>query len=620
MKRSLIFTLIVCATGILLLTAEKSFSQAPQLFKYDFLIRTFNGSIATNAAVKMRVSILDGSIDGTVVYSETHALTTDNFGMLGITVGNGTEKNGDLTKVDWSKGNFYLKMDELDGRNFMLMPTQKLLSVPYALYANKAGDVNDADADPKNELQNLTLSKDTLYLSKNGGKIDLNLSDNQTLSFKENKLYIKDGNYVDLPFNYSDTSALNEIQTISKDGNIITLTRGGGTITDDNTTYTAGEGLNLNGTQFVNTAPSKWVKNANDIYFKGGSAAIGAETINKSALLELSSTNQGFLPPRMNTQQRNAIANPALGLVIFNSETSCLNFYNGSNWIEICGSCTPQPTKADAGDDKTDQDGVTTNLSANTPVYGKGKWSVVTGANGKFSDENSPKTSFTGVPGTLYILRWSIGNECGTSTDDLAVSFWSCGFSFTDSRDDQIYETVKIGNQCWMSKNLNTGTMINGANNAGNNSIIEKYCYDDNIANCGQYGGLYQWDEMMQYNVNEGQKGICPDGWHVPSDGDWKTLEMALGLDQPGADKTGMRGTDQGTKLKEGGTSNFKAKLGGSRLNTGLFYAINNYGNFWTSTQDGTNAWRHAVSANTTGIYRTGNDKKEAISVRCIKN
>jgi hypothetical protein len=65
----------------------------------------------------------------------------------------------------------------------------------------------------------------------------------------------------------------------------------------------------------------------------------------------------------------------------------------------------------------------------------------------------------------------------------------------------QIYNTVAIGYQCWLKENLNIGTRINGSQNQTDNGIIEKYCYDDNESNCDEYGGLYQWDEMMQYTT-----------------------------------------------------------------------------------------------------------------------
>ncbi len=78
-----------------------------------------------------------------------------------------------------------------------------------------------------------------------------------------------------------------------------------------------------------------------------------------------------------------------------------------------------------------------------------------------------------------------------------------------------------------------------------NNSSIEKYCYNDVPANCETYGGLYQWDEIMQYTTTPGVQGICPSGWHLPTGEEWKQMEMALGMSQSEADLYNWRGTDE---------------------------------------------------------------------------
>ena len=124
----------------------------------------------------------------------------------------------------------------------------------------------------------------------------------------------------------------------------------------------------------------------------------------------------------------------------------------------------------------------------------------------------------------------------------------------TDSRDGKEYKTIKIGNQWWLAENLNIGVFVEITNkgeihiDASNNGIIEKYCFLNNEANCDTFGGLYDWDEMMQYNPSdEGEigttQGICPDGWHLPTHTEWTTLTDYLG---------GI--TVAGGKLKEAGT------------------------------------------------------------------
>ncbi|MEY4866868.1 MAG: hypothetical protein RLY64_1122, partial [Bacteroidota bacterium] len=115
---------------------------------------------------------------------------------------------------------------------------------------------------------------------------------------------------------------------------------------------------------------------------------------------------------------------------------------------------------------------------------------------------------------------------------------FACGQAVTYAGES--YPTVQIGTQCWFQKNLNVGTMILGANDQTNNSTLEKYCYNNDPSNCAIYGGLYQWAEAVQYQNGASNtaspspafsgnvKGICPTGWHVPSDGDWCTLTIFL--------------------------------------------------------------------------------------------
>ena len=203
----------------------------------------------------------------------------------------------------------------------------------------------------------------------------------------------------------------------------------------------------------------------------------------------------------------------------------------------------------------------------------------------------------------------------------------TCG-SIKDS-EENLYGTIRIGEQCWMQENLNIGTRIDGANNQTDNSTIEKYCHSDDPANCDIYGGLYQWDEMMQYETQEGTQGICPVGWHIPSDDEWKTLEMHLGMSQAQADGTSWRGTDEGDKLKTAGdcfggvncgVSNFEGLLAGYRNASGSFHNLGSLANLWSSSESGSNAWRRSLGSGNSTVYRTTHSQAYGFSVRCVKD
>ena len=142
-----------------------------------------------------------------------------------------------------------------------------------------------------------------------------------------------------------------------------------------------------------------------------------------SAVLDVSSSTQGFLPPRMTASERDQIQSPADGLVIFNTTTNCLNFRVAGFWKEICGECTPAPTPANAGNDQLQLSGSSTTLTANVPLSGNGSWTVLSGTGGSFDNPSLATTLFSGNPGSTYLLRWSVTSTCGTTTDDVTISF-----------------------------------------------------------------------------------------------------------------------------------------------------------------------------------------------------
>lgn len=212
---------------------------------------------------------------------------------------------------------------------------------------------------------------------------------------------------------------------------------------------------------------------------------------------------------------------------------------------------------------------------------------------------------------------------------------WSCGDDLIDFRDNQTYTTVQIGNQCWMAENLNIGTRVNasqGQNPA--NGVIEKYCYNDQLGNCSDFGGLYLWDEMMQNTTDTTNQGICPDSWRIPTDYDWKVLEgnvdSQYGVGNPEWNGIGLRGLDAGQKLKTtwgwynngNGTDSFGfgAIPSGAWNASGYFAFLEQYSTFYSSSQENSGtAWARVFIYNTNESYRDHYNKSYGTSVRCIK-
>lgn len=233
------------------------------------------------------------------------------------------------------------------------------------------------------------------------------------------------------------------------------------------------------------------------------------------------------------------------------------------------------------------------------------------------------------VAGTLYGT-----SSVGTLTD--SPREWVCGDSFADIRDSKIYPTVSIGSQCWMAKNLNIGTYMVAANNSqGTNcSSINKYCNGDNESICDTYGGIYEWGQVMCGSTSEGVQGICPTGWHIPSDAEWCAMEQ--GIDSLiSCDSTGVRGVDIGARLRTGGSTGFNTQYSGNFAADydNQWHGLDSLAYIWTSTGirfdmmppmgmwvDGPDAMVRSLSSGWDGIDREQLQKINGFSVRCIKD
>lgn len=123
------------------------FAQAPESFSYQAVVRDSANMPKANSTVSIRISILQGSAESSVVYSETHTVTTDANGMFSLAIGTGNVVNGAFADIDWGTATYYLKSEtDLDGgSNYTLTTTQQLVSVPYALYAKNAGNTISAE-------------------------------------------------------------------------------------------------------------------------------------------------------------------------------------------------------------------------------------------------------------------------------------------------------------------------------------------------------------------------------------------------------------------------------------------------------------------------------------------
>jgi uncharacterized protein (TIGR02145 family) len=220
-----------------------------------------------------------------------------------------------------------------------------------------------------------------------------------------------------------------------------------------------------------------------------------------------------------------------------------------------------------------------------------------------------------------YVVTQIInGKESDYSKRELiATRDWTCGTSV--AYDGKFYSTVLLGNQCWFQENLNYETQGGS------------WCYNDEVQNCERYGRLYTFETAMAGSTEENSRGICPEGWRIPSDEDFKGLERELGMTRIESNESDWRGvklkigdimkvTSSCTQTGESfcGSSKFNVFLGGSRSSAGAFRYIGTHAFLWTSTVSVGEAWRRLFSIENPGVYRDKADLENAFYVRCIKN
>jgi len=246
----------------------------------------------------------------------------------------------------------------------------------------------------------------------------------------------------------------------------------------------------------------------------------------------------------------------------------------------VCWSTSSNPTISDAY--TTDGSGTgsftsnITGLTANTPYY------VRAYATNSSGTAYGNQQQFTTTGGTQ-------GEPCpGIPT-------------IIDPRDGQVYPTVQIGSQCWLQKNMNYQT--------GNSS-----CYDNNTSNCATYGRLYDWQTAL---------GVCPSGWHIPTDAEWSTLTTFLGGEVVAGGKMKEAGYAHWDPPNTGASnsSGFTALPGGGQSLTGGFAFLTYSAYFWSSSEySSLYAWTWSLSFGDKNVYHYNYHKAYGYSARCVRD
>jgi uncharacterized protein (TIGR02145 family) len=258
---------------------------------------------------------------------------------------------------------------------------------------------------------------------------------------------------------------------------------------------------------------------------------IGTTTPNAAALLDITSTNKGFLTPRMTIAQRNAISNPAIGLVIWCSDCDELQVYNGFMWTNMSGAAASIKTE----------------------------------------------------PALQICYRtWSYKN--------LTIRTYRNGDSIPVVTDPTAWSNLTTGAMCWFN--------------------------NDSTANDSIYGALYNW-----YAIND-SRGFAPQGWHMPSNGEFNLISNCLGGNAVAGGK--MKTVSTLWTIPNTGatnTSGFNGLPGGLRNSNGLFSSLHTNGNWWSKTESNTNnAWYSFLQYQNASLSSVVISKNTGFSIRLIKD
>ena len=277
-----------------------------------------------------------------------------------------------------------------------------------------------------------------------------------------------------------------------------------------------------------------------------------------------------------------------------------------SNKIVMVAFASPVVTFTNCFDSITILTANPIRLKGGIPIGGTYSGPGVNSSTGVFI----PSAAGTGLKTIIYTYTNVYSCSANKSKTILvqADPAYICGNNLTDIRDNKLYPTVEIGSQCWMAKNLDFGFEISDLFPQTDNCIAEKYIRYSTFVN--QYSIFYQWDELMQYQTSEGSQGLCPPGWHVPTENDWTILFNYY-----------QGNSVAGKPLQDSNINGFKA------LRSGVFY-LNSSWNFigfatlfWSSTSlslfkslsYGMNTYNYSVS-----FYPSS--RANAFPVRCLRN
>jgi uncharacterized protein (TIGR02145 family) len=578
----------------LLFTFEFVNAQAPQATSYQAVIRNSIGNVLSNQLVKVRFSIHDSAANGTVVYQETQTPTTNAQGLINLFAGQGTAVTGTFAGINWGNKSKFLQteIDIAGGNNYTDMGTTQLMSVPYALYANKS-QKSDTALYAANTMPSGTAAGQMMYW--NGSSwVNVNLgTSGQNLTFCNG-----------VP-QWGPCLILPKVSTGSIIAKTAITATAGGNVTDSSSRAITARGVCFSTTINPTIANTKTASGTN---------VIGAFTVSLTGLSALT------------TYHYRAYATNSLGTSYGADSVFTTNVPTLPTLTTTAASAITATTATSGGNITSDNGatitarGICWSTTANPTIALSTKTNNGTGT-GDFT------SSIIGLnANTTYYVRAYATNSTGTS--------YGAQRTFTTDSAG-VLPRVIIGTQVWTSQNLSVARYRNGdiipqVTNATDWAALTTgaWCWynNDSATYASTYGRLYNW-----YAVND-SRGLAPQGYHVPSDAEWNKLVKYLdaGADtvcgncyQSAIAGVAMKSTTGWIEPNSGATnsSGFSGLGGGYRASNGPFYNIGEFSFLWSSTAYETlNARMRYLIYYNSYVVRSDYNQQNGFSVRCIRD